>query len=69
MLLERLICLLPHSVDDEWCSLSDAKMSCSGISIPRSRSVDWDNDDTVVLDGACGATIRWDGFVAVLTLG
>ena len=24
ILLERVICLLPHSLDDEWFSLSDA---------------------------------------------
>ena len=69
MLLERLICLLPHSLNDDWCSLSDAWNVMLWDIYPKVQICGLGQDDTVILDGAHGATIRWDEFVPVLTLG
>ena len=69
MLLERLICLLPRSLDDDWCSLSDAWHVMLWDIYPKVQICGLGQDDTVILDGAHGATIRWDNFVPVLTLG
>ena len=69
MLLERLICLLPHSLDDDWCSFSDAWSVMLWDIYPKVQICGLGQDDTVILDGAHGATIRWDKFVPVLTLG
>ena len=69
MLLERLICLLPHSLDDDWCSLSDDWNVMLWDIYPKVQICGLGQDDTVILDGAHGATIRWDKFVPVLTLG
>ena len=69
ILLERLICLLLHSVDDEWCSLGDAWNVMLWDIYPQVQICGLGLDDTVILDEALGAMIRWDMFVTVLNLG
>ena len=69
MLLERLICLLPSGLDDDWWSLDDAWNIMLWDIYPKTQVCGIGQDDTVILDGARGATIRWDKFVPVLSLG
>ncbi|KAH6666428.1 hypothetical protein B0J14DRAFT_202658 [Halenospora varia] len=70
-LLERLVCMLPKEpmlaedpwtkMDDQWdCNLWDINPSCQVAGIC--------NDDTVLLDGAFGAAIRWKSFATVAYL-
>ena len=69
MLLERLICMLPKSSDEDWWSLKDAWNAMPWDIYPKTQICGVGHDDTVILDGARGAAIRWDKFVPVLTLG
>ena len=69
MLLERMICMLPKSSDEDWWSLNDAWNAMPWDIYPRTQICGVGHDDTVILDGARGAAIRWDKFVPVLTLG
>lgn len=68
-LLERLICLLPKSLDAEWWSFEDVWNVMLWDIDPEIQICGLGDDDTVVLDGARGAAIRWDQFIPVLTLG
>ena len=68
-LLERLICLLPTSLDSEWWSLDDAWNVALWDIYPKIQICGLGDDDSVILDGARGAAIRWDKFVPVRTLG
>ena len=69
MLLERLICLLPKRLDEDWWSLNDAWDVMLWDIYPKIQICGLGHNDTVILDGAHGAAIRWDKFVPVLTLG
>ncbi|KAL6715326.1 hypothetical protein ACLMJK_007592 [Lecanora helva] len=66
LLLERLICLLPKSPRAEWHSMSDYW----GVSLwdiyPRTQICGLGEDDTIILDGARAANIRWKSFPRVL---
>ncbi|KAL8717734.1 MAG: hypothetical protein Q9225_005045 [Loekoesia sp. 1 TL-2023] len=69
LLLERMICLLPSSLDADWWSLEDAWNATLWDIYPKSQICGIGEGETVILDGAHGAAIRWDRFVPVLTLG
>ena len=69
LLLERMMCLLPKNPDDEWWSLDDAWNVMLWDVYPHTQICGIGEDDTVILDGAHGAAIRWDKFIPVLTLG
>ena len=69
MLLERLICLNPNNLDEEWSSLSDTWDATLWDIYPKVQVCGLGEGDTVILDGAHGAAIRWDEFVPVQTLG
>ncbi|KAI4209149.1 MAG: hypothetical protein LQ351_007901 [Letrouitia transgressa] len=69
MLLERLICLLPRSLDEKWWSLDDVWNVELWYIHPQIQVCGIGDDGIVMLDGARGAAIRWDKFVPVLTLG
>jgi len=62
MLIERLMCLLPQSPTQHWSSVSDAY----GVNVwdiyPTCQIAGVCNNDTVLVDGAFGATIHWDKF-------
>ena len=68
-LLERMICLLPKTLEDEWWSLSDAWDVMLWDIEPTVQICGIGDNDTVIIDGARGATIHWDKFVSVLTIG
>ena len=69
MLLERMICLLSTDLDSEWWSLDDAWNVALWDIYPKTQVCGLGSGDTVILDGARGAAIRWDKFVPVTTLG
>jgi hypothetical protein len=62
MLLERLMCILPKDPTQHWSSTSDAY----GVNVwdiyPSCQIAGICSDDTVLVDGAFGATIHWDKF-------
>jgi hypothetical protein len=62
MLIERLMCLLPQSPTQHWSSVSDAY----GVNVwdiyPTCQIAGVCSNDTVLVDGAFGATIHWDKF-------
>ena len=60
LLLKRLIYLLPHRLDDEWCSLNNDWNVMLWDIYPKVQICGLGQDDTVILDGANGATIRSD---------
>ncbi|KAL9596027.1 MAG: hypothetical protein Q9219_006078 [cf. Caloplaca sp. 3 TL-2023] len=69
MFLERMICLLPTSIDADWWSMDDFWNATLWDIYPKTQICGIGEGDTVILDGAHGATIRWDKFVPVRTLG
>ena len=69
MLMERMICLLPKHLDNDWWSLDDAWNVKLWDIYPKTQICGIGENDTVILDGARGAAIRWDKFIPVLTLG
>lgn len=69
LLLERMICLLPNNLAAEWWSLEDAWNAKLWDIYPKIQTCGIGVGDTVILDGAHGAAIRWDKFVPVRTLG
>lgn len=69
LLLERMICLLPNNLAAEWCSLEDTWNAKLWDIYPKTQICGIGDGDTVILDGAHGAAIRWDKFVPVRTLG
>jgi hypothetical protein len=62
MLLERLMCILPQNPTQHWSSVSDAY----GVKVwdiyPTCQIAGVCSNDTVLVDGAFGATIHWDKF-------
>ncbi|KAL8648667.1 MAG: hypothetical protein Q9210_004848 [Variospora velana] len=69
MLLERLICLLPPKPDAPWYSFQDHWDASLWDVYPRTQVCGIGNDDTVILDGARAATIRWKSFKKVMLRG
>jgi hypothetical protein len=65
MLLERLICVMPKDQHQAWHDTTD----CYGAKLydiyPTCQIAGIGHDDSVVLDGAIGASIRWDRFERV----
>ena len=69
MLLERLICLLPRSPHAPWCSFQDHWDASLWDVYPRTQVCGIGENDTVILDGARAATIRWKSFKKVILRG
>ena len=69
MFLERMICLLPKTREAPWWSLSDAWDASLWDIYPNVQICGIGDNDTVIVDGARGATIRWNKFAPVLMLG
>lgn len=62
MLLERVICTLPKSPRQDWHEMDDA-YGCSLWDIyPKCQVAGIGEDDTVIIDGAYGTSIRWKSF-------
>ena len=69
MLLERLVCLLPQSPYDPWYSLHDHWNASLWDIYPKTQVCGIGENDTVVLDGARAANIRWKSFSRVILRG
>ncbi|KAK6358112.1 hypothetical protein TWF730_007467 [Orbilia blumenaviensis] len=64
-LLERYICTLPKSIDQPWHNMDDA-YECSLWDIyPYIQVAAICDNDTVILDGAFGASVVWNGFFPI----
>lgn len=61
-LLERYLCTLPLSSSQDWYDMSDAYHSSLWDIEPRCQVAGICEDDTIILDGAWGASIRWKSF-------
>lgn len=65
LLLERLICILPKDRLGDWSAMDDLW----GVNLwdiyPSCQIAGICDDDTVLIDGAFGATIRWESFAKV----
>ncbi|KAF2139490.1 uncharacterized protein K452DRAFT_320163 [Aplosporella prunicola CBS 121167] len=59
MLLERLICMLPPRYDAKWYQIRDAWGAHLWDIEPTTQIAGIADDETVILDGAYGATINW----------
>ncbi|KAK8011568.1 hypothetical protein PG990_010533 [Apiospora arundinis] len=64
-LLERLICLQPLEIGKPWHYQKDFWGSKLWDIEPRCQIAGIADDETVILDGAYGATIRWDSMKKV----
>lgn len=64
-LLERYMCTLPLSLDQPWYDMRDAYRSSLWDIEPYCQVAAICDDDTIVLDGARGASIRWKSFFRV----
>ena len=69
MLLERLICLLPQSPYAPWYSFHDQWNASLWDIYPRTQVCGIGHSDTVIIDGARAATIRWKSFKKVIIRG
>lgn len=65
MLLERLICLLPKSPSEPWQSLQDHWGASLWDIYPKTQVCGIGDNDSVVLDGARAANIRWKSFARI----
>jgi hypothetical protein len=61
-LLERVICTLPKHPDQEWYELGDAYGSSLWDIYPKCQVAGVGENDTVIIDGAYGTSIRWKSF-------
>ncbi|KAI4227053.1 MAG: hypothetical protein LQ349_006783 [Xanthoria aureola] len=66
MLLERLICLLPPDPYAPWYSFEDHWDASLWDVYPRTQICGIGDNDTIILDGARAATIRWKSFKKVI---
>ena len=69
MLLERMMCLLPKATHTKWWSFDDVWDIELWDIYPTTQICGVGENDTVIVDGAHGAAIRWGKFIPVLTLG
>ena len=65
LLLERLICLLPKSLDQPWYDMADQYEASLWDIYPSTQICGIGANDTVILDGAYAASIRWKAFAHV----
>jgi hypothetical protein len=65
MLLERYLCTLPVSLDQPWYNMEDAYQSSLWDIYPYCQVAAICDNDTVILDGARAASIRWKSFFPV----
>jgi hypothetical protein len=64
-LLERLICTLPATDTQQWFCMDDAFGAKLWDIVPTTQISGVGQNDTVFLDGAFAANIRWKSFAAV----
>jgi hypothetical protein len=66
-LLERLICVLPKVHSQPWHDMEDAYGSSLWDIYPTCQVAGVGFDDTVIIDGAFGTTVRWKSFHQIWT--
>ena len=64
-LLERLICMLPKDRNAPWLVMEDAWNANLWDIYPSCQISGVGNDNTVIMDGAFGAAVRWKSFASV----
>ncbi|ERF72849.1 hypothetical protein EPUS_04284 [Endocarpon pusillum Z07020] len=64
-LIERLVCIHPKNPDQTWSCTEDAWNVQLWDIYPTIQVAGVGHDDTVILDGAFGAAIRWKSFAPV----
>ncbi|KAJ6258195.1 hypothetical protein Dda_7114 [Drechslerella dactyloides] len=67
MLLERYLCTLPVSSDQPWHNMQDAYASSLWDIYPTCQVAAICDNDTVILDGAHAASIRWKSLFSIET--
>lgn len=67
MLLERLICVLPKTANQPWHDMEDEWGVVLWDIYPTTQICGIGDNDTVILDNARAASIRWKAFTHVLT--
>ena len=67
-LLERLACVLPRNPDQPWYSMEDAYDTKLWDINPSCQAAGIGDDNTIILDGARGANVRWKSFASVHVL-
>jgi hypothetical protein len=65
LLIERLICMLPKDQNAPWLNMNDAWDASLWDIYPSCQVAGIGPGDTVILDGAFGAAIRWKAFAPV----
>ena len=68
LLLERLICLLPSTPSQPWYEMEDQWGVSLWDVIPTTQVCGIADKDTVIIDGAHAAAIRWKAFAQVASL-
>ena len=68
LLLERLICILPKSINQPWHDMDDQWNVALWDIYPTTQVCGIGDHDTVILDNAHAAAIRWKGFAQVASL-
>ena len=68
LLLERLICILPSTPSRPWYEMEDQWGISLWDMIPSTQVCGIADDDTVIIDGAYAAAIRWKAFAHVANL-
>ena len=69
LLLERLICLLPRQHTDPWYSMDDAWNASLWDIYPNTQICGIGQNNTIIMDGARAANIRWKSFPRVMLRG
>ncbi|KAI8953698.1 hypothetical protein F4801DRAFT_597422 [Xylaria longipes] len=64
-LLERYLCTMPANIDQPWHDMEDAYHSSLWEIEPYCQVAAICEDNTVIIDGARGASIRWKSFLPV----
>ena len=68
LLLERLMCVLPKSLDQPWHEMADQYEASLWDIYPTTQICGIGANDTVILDGAHAASIRWKAFAHVANI-
>lgn len=68
LLLERLICILPRTLNQPWYEMEDHWGVSLWDVIPSTQVCGIADNDTVIIDGGYAAAIRWKAFAHVASL-
>lgn len=68
LLLERLICTLPKSLDQPWYDMDDQWDVALWDILPSTQICGIADNNTIILDGCYAAAVRWKAFAAVASL-